>query len=719
METQTAATDLSLRPAVDPAAAGTKRLAYNRARSRRARLPDERALTRLLETDEPDDVYPVLLEEVLRLGYPRALVLQTQIDSGELAPVAALNCPDDYAQALRSSVYQTDHLIRQVLAAGRPRLLREGVLAPAALYCHPIRLTAAKACADAREPHGACLAFERARSHPRPADERRCATCGIWDYAAVVVVEFSRNGRSRPAPELIGLIEFANRTRVRLLKSEQHRARIAALQRSVTQLDRLLQSVSDPIILTDTEQRVLLHNKAAERFFQNVEGQSEGRARAVQLNTLLFSAALSSMAVSGAGASRDLTLVDAIEGEEVLFEAVCTPTIVDGNFSGMVAVLRDVTDLRRADEELRSNYERLARAEEVLRQDRDRLNVVFENVGDPIVVCDGSAKPVLMDPLAQRLFVGQGHPEQDAICLKNQAQFDAYLTAFTYSFAERQSGQLRLHAPDTGQEIVYDTRSGKIYNERAQVEFTVTVLRDLSAFREMERLKLERRLLEVEKFAATGRLAATIAHEVNNPMEAVKNAIYLLAGAIRPDAQPVYDVLVAETERMARIVRQMLSLYRAKPRIEAFSLEALLREILQLFAYQLERARIQVRADFAALPLLLGTSDQFRQVLSNLIVNARDGMPQGGTLTLRMRHCARPDSAQDRVVLLVADTGSGIPPALLPRIFEPFVTTKDERGTGLGLWITKNIIESHGGAIQVRSRVGRGTAFRITLPVRR
>jgi PAS domain S-box-containing protein len=684
MEPQAAAPELSARSARDLPAVSAKPVDRSvGARQRKPRSRDQRALARLLESEASADVYPVLLEEVLRLGYPRALVLEVQTDTGDLTPAAALNYGDQSTQPLRSSAFQSDHAIRRILAAGRPRVLHDPALAAAALYCHPVRFCASQPC------------------------------------AAVVIVELGRNGRSRPVPELVGLIEFANRTRVRLLKEEQQRARIAALQRSVTQLDRLLHSVSDPIILTDTEQRVLLHNKAAERFFQYVEGQSEGRARAVQLNTMLFSAALSSMAVSGTGASRDLTLVDAIEGEEVLFEAVCTPTMADGNFSGVVAVLRDVTDLRRADDELRLNYERLARAEEVLRQDRDRLNVVFENVGDPIVVCDGSAKPVLRDPLAQRLFVGQGNTEQDALCLKNQAQFDAYLSAFTYSFAERQSGQLRLHDPASGKEVEYDVRSGKIYNERAQVEFTVTVLRDLSAFREMERLKLERRLLEVEKFAATGRLAATIAHEVNNPMEAVKNAIYLLSGAVRPEAQPVYDVLVSETERMARIVRQMLSLYRAKPRVEVFSLELLLREILQLFAYQLERARIQVRLDLRQLPQLLGNSDQIRQVLSNLIVNARDSMPGSGTLTLRTRHCPRPDSAQDRVVLVVADTGAGIPAPLLARVFEPFVTTKEERGTGLGLWITKNIIESHGGTIQLRSKLGRGTAFRITLPVRR
>src|SRR5205807_1266768 len=104
-------------------------------------------------------------------------------------------------------------------------------------------------------------------------------------------------------------------------------------------------------------------------------------------------------------------------------------------------------------------------------------------------------------------------------------------TSFTYSFSERDTAPVKLVNPAIKQVIEYDARSGKIFDERGQVSFTVTVLRDLTALRRVEQLKVERRMLEIEKFAATGRLAATIAHEVNNPMEAIKNAIYLLAGS--------------------------------------------------------------------------------------------------------------------------------------------------------------------------------------------
>ena len=134
-------------------------------------------------------------------------------------------------------------------------------------------------------------------------------------------------------------------------------------------------------------------------------------------------------------------------------------------------------------------------------------------------------------------------------------------TAATVSPAPCFSAEARSN-PGLRQEIEYDARAGKIFGERGQLAYTVTVLRDLSSLRRMAQLKVERRMLEIEKFAATGRLAATIAHEVNNPMEAIKNAIYLLSGAIPESAAPVYNILKSETERVARIVRQMLGLYR-------------------------------------------------------------------------------------------------------------------------------------------------------------
>ena len=285
------------------------------------------------------------------------------------------------------------------------------------------------------------------------------------------------------------------------------------------------------------------------------------------------------MVVSGSESSRDMTLVDAIEGDEVLFEAVSAPSFApDGRHTGMVTVLRDVTDLRRADEELRANYDRLRQAEEVVRQDRDRLNLIIENVGDPIVVCDRDAKVVLLDALAQDLIGSE--KRRSGLHVRNQSKLDAYVTKFTYSFSDRESSRIRLTHPGSRQEVEYDARSGKIYDERGLVAYTVTVLRDLTSVRRLEQLRLERRMLEMEKFAAAGRLAGTIAHEVNNPMEAIKNCIFLLTDQVKPEAGPVYEILKAETERVARIVRQMLGLYRSAEQVGNFDVNSVVEDTL-------------------------------------------------------------------------------------------------------------------------------------------
>ena len=153
---------------------------------------------------------------------------------------------------------------------------------------------------------------------------------------------------------------------------------------------------------------------------------------------------------------------------------------------------------------------------------------------------------------------------------------------------------IQLTHPGTHQEVEYDARSGKIYDERGLVAYTVTVLRDLTAVRRLEQLKMERRMLEMEKFAVAGRLAGTIAHEVNNPLEAIKNCIFMLNDQMKPEAAPVYEILKAETERVARIVRQMLGLYRNTEQVGNVDVNSVVEDTLLLFARQLDRAGVRV-----------------------------------------------------------------------------------------------------------------------------
>jgi len=512
------------------------RFSSARMNGRRTAQPRRPAVLRLLQAERSEEIFPLLLEEIIALGYPRALVMDVNLDSGEVTPAAAMKWPQAQLEKFSSALWMQDHPLVGVLHAARPEVLGKGALHSRPLYVHPILYSNRNLCWEAdRIRTASCLAVQNFRREKRVRlEDQVCSTCEMRAYAAAVVVELPKGHTEQRVAELGELIDLANRYLSRLFKVEHYYNRMRDMEITIAQMGTVMQSMADPVILTDTQHRVIMQNRAAERFFRVPDEMTEGLVRAVEFNNLLFSAALSSMLVSGSDSHRDLTLVDAIEGEEMLFEAVSAPTYgPDGIQLGTVTVMRDVTDLRRADQELRLNYERLSEAEEVVRQDRDRLNLIIENVGDPIVVCDGKAKIVLVDPLAQELFGTETDVIRDTVQFQNQTKLTAFIDTFTASFNDRETAPLRLYNPALRQEIEYDARSGKIFGERGQVSYTVTVLRDLTALRRVEQLKVERRMLEIEKFAATGRLAATIAHEVNNPMEAIKNAIYLLASAIQ------------------------------------------------------------------------------------------------------------------------------------------------------------------------------------------
>ncbi|GAC1436870.1 MAG: hypothetical protein NVS1B11_21330 [Terriglobales bacterium] len=683
------------------------------------RSSSESAALRLLSAERPEEILPILLEEIVFLGFPRAAVLDLDFESGELRPSASLNFDKERLQRFQVSFFASEDPIVKTLQNVKPGVIKLPGTKESAFYACPMIYRSRTRCWEAeRERRQDCLAIQNFQTTRKlQVQEQVCVVCGMRAYASLVVVQFGRSSGPNQLRQLRNLIDRANRYLARMFKVEHYYNRMRDMEVTISRMGTVMQSMADPVILTDNQHRVIIQNKAAERFFRVPEGISDGGRRAVELNNLLFSAALSSMVVSANDASRDLTLVDVMEGEEVLFEAVCAPTTIrDGTRTGMVTVMRDVTDLRRADQEVRANLDKLRAAEEVVRQDRDRLNLVVENVGDPIIVADNSAKIVLLDSLAKELF-GSGDKYRLPQVVKNQAKLDAYLTSFTFSFVEKENKTIYLYQPTSRTEIEYAARSGKIYDARGQVAYTVTVLRDFSTWKKLEQLQLERRMLEMEKFAATGRLAGTIAHEINNPMEAIKNAIYLLKGKLDVNSEPIYDVLKNETDRVARIVRQMLGLYRNTGQVGSFDLNSVAEDTLTLFARPLSKAGVEVIKELGELPPMKGSADQFRQLLSNLVVNARDSMQDGGRLILRTRYSAAKDGIHGWVIISVADTGGGIPKALKATMFEAFVSTKGEKGTGLGLWIVKGIVENHTGKIQVRSSEGKGTVFKLTFPI--
>jgi signal transduction histidine kinase len=225
-----------------------------------------------------------------------------------------------------------------------------------------------------------------------------------------------------------------------------------------------------------------------------------------------------------------------------------------------------------------------------------------------------------------------------------------------------------------------------------------------------------------EKLAVTGRLAASIAHEINNPLEAVTNLLFLMRSSPDPAKSHTYLAQAdQELARVAEITRHTLRFYREPSHPVDTEVAAVLRSVLVLYNSRLAGAGVEVEIEVASpFATVLASPGELRQVIANIVGNAIDAMRHGGRLRIRVSEESGGDDSP-RVRLTIADTGSGIPATLLPAIFEPFVTTKGETGTGLGLWVTGEIIRRNGWNIRVRSHCGpgqSGTAFSITIPLR-
>ena len=286
----------------------------------------------------------------------------------------------------------------------------------------------------------------------------------------------------------------------------------------------------------------------------------------------------------------------------------------------------------------------------------------------------------------------------------------------------------RTGEPATDQEISGTMPGGNARRTWTVNYFPVSVADDevrwvgLIAVEVTERKKAEDAMRRSEKLAAAGRLAASIAHEINNPLESVTNLLYLLRNNASLDAHAQEYALLAQQElaRVGEITQQTLRFYRQSSAPQDVRIPDLLRSVLVLHHARLQSPRIDVHLRLSDSAVIYGYTGELRQTFANLIGNAIDAMPRGGRLYLRAREARRGSKRGLRIT--VADTGIGMPEAVRRRIFEPFFTTKEMTGTGLGLWVTEEILEKHRGVLLVRSREAHfpgdrsGTVFSIFLP---
>ena len=248
--------------------------------------------------------------------------------------------------------------------------------------------------------------------------------------------------------------------------------------------------------------------------------------------------------------------------------------------------------------------------------------------------------------------------------------------------------------------------------EAPELRQTAAFVADLTLQKQSEEV-----LRRTEKLAVAGRFAASIAHEINNPLEAITNCLYLLQQtSLTPDGATYLDLAQKELNRVAQITMQTLRFYRRSTRAAPTDIRDLIDTVLAIFDHRLRRAQIEIVRDLRPVPSIVAHDGEIRQVLANLVGNAIDAVPAGGCIVVRTA-----TSLAGGVAITIADSGTGIDPLMIKRIFEPFVSTKGITGTGLGLWISQEIIYRHNGSLTVRSRLSSpsrqgGTVFRIVLP---
>ncbi|MFN2636674.1 MAG: ATP-binding protein [Gemmatimonadaceae bacterium] len=546
----------------------------------------------------------------------------------------------------------------------------------------------------------------------------------------------------------------------RMSAVEEFRLSTGRLDQQRELLSSIINSLPDPIVIINEKHDIVVQNSRAEHLLSIGQKDSEGRRRAVEINNLLFTSHLSKtvMAAGETASSRELNLVDPDEGTDLLFE-VLTHSLgrIDGSQQGAtVSVLRDVTDLRRASNELERQVQRVRLAEIEAKRERDRLNLILENVADPILVTDDRSDIILMNKEAEQLFEADDSESWDraSTVRANDTKFTTFISDFTISPALERREQMKLHIPGSGAELPMEVVSGKILNRRGEPLAIVSVLHDLTQQVENERLYEELKLfsaqLEERIQAATADLAeqntrlqwqsrelekanrlkseflASMSHELRTPINALIGYASLMLDRIYGDLTPRQEEGLRRIQDAAQhllaLINDILDLAKIEAgrmplHLEDVTLGDIMREVSQQIEPLIKKKSLTYNVEIPSSDLKLHTDrTKVKQILLNLLSNAVKFTHAGGVWVTVSRD-------EEDLRFDVRDTGIGIRPADLESIWEDFrqvdqSRTREFGGTGLGLSITRKLVDGLGGHVFADSVFGKGSTFTVVLPIR-
>jgi PAS domain S-box-containing protein len=522
----------------------------------------------------------------------------------------------------------------------------------------------------------------------------------------------------------------------------------------------IINAVTDPILLTDTEGKLIIANTHAEKLFAAPEDASEGWRRATALNNMLFSAALSTSAVGHSEmARRELLLVDPLEGSDLLFELLSSRATDERQGTYVVSILRNVTDLARAKEEIEESYRTLRLAQAEVRDERHRLDLIIDSVADPILVTDQEGDIVLMNEPAERLFTAPKSASDSVI--RHVRANGAHLTSFvsnvlTRGGEQRYRGEIQLTDPKTGSLSPVEGLAGQILSEQGELMWVVTILHDLAEAIEKAKLfeqlkeasaELERKVQEAtaelaeqnellrrqhialeQASALKSQFLANMSHEFRTPLNAILGYTHmLLNGVTGPISDPQRKSLTridSNSQHLLALINDILDITRIEAgrmplNLTTFKTPALVEEVMSELEPIIRRSNLSVRSSMPrSLPALRSDRQKVKQIVLNLLSNALKFTPNGA-VTIR----ASFDSRNRTVDIAVSDTGVGIADADRMKVFEDFrqldsSPARGYGGAGLGLSICRRLSQMLDGTIELESKVGKGSTFTLRLPAR-